>query len=120
VEALAIALFLSVTIKTILDYIAEPLRTKFPNLDLWYFNWIALVLGGCVSWIAGINLFVTYIPNEFLGKLLTAMLIGGGSKLINDVFTNAPGRTMTETRGATNRESFEYGARASTPRPKGW
>ena len=54
-ETLSVALFLSVVIKSVLDYIAEPIRTKFPTLDLWWFNYLALVCGGAVSWLANMK-----------------------------------------------------------------
>ena len=118
-ETLSVALFLSIVIKSVLDYIAEPIRTKFPTLDLWWFNYLALVCGGAVSWLANMNLFATYIDVTWLGKLLTALLIGGGAKLINDVFSNAPSLpTLVSKPGerAVDAETFE----TYYERPIGW
>ena len=117
-ETLSVALFLSVVIKSVLDYIAEPIRTKFPTLDLWWFNYLALVCGGAVSWLANMNLFAVYIDVAWLGKLLTALLIGGGAKLINDVFSNAP-QTVAAQResGKRSLDMVEY---AEVAKPKGW
>lgn len=89
------ALFLAVVVKAILDYVAEPMRMKFPNLDLWWFNYVALVFGGAVSWLAQLNLFADFVTVAWLGQLLTAFLVGGGAKLLNDVFSNAPNRVTT-------------------------
>lgn len=119
-ETLAIALFLAVVVKTILDHIAEPLRTKFPTLDLWWFNYLALVLGGAVSWVASLNLFVAYINVTWLGKLLTALLIGGGAKLINDVFSNAPQTLAAKREMQVNGRSLDMIEYAEVAKPKGW
>lgn len=88
-EALTSALLLAVVVKSVLDAIAEPLRNKFPQLDLWWFDYVALVVGGVAAWFAEINLFAPYFANELLGRLMTAFVIGGGAKLINQVFSNA-------------------------------
>jgi hypothetical protein len=115
-SALAVAIFLAVVVKTILDHIAEPLRLKFPTLDLWWFNYVALVLGGVVSWLAGLDLFGVYIGTPWLARLLTALVVGGGSKLINDVFSNATVGTQ-----ATREPLDAYDLPAvSARRPKGW
>jgi len=106
VAEFATALFLAVVVKAILDYVAEPLRTKFPTLDLWWFNYVALVFGALVSWLADLNLFVDFVATPWLGKLLTAILVGGGAKLLNDVFSNAPNRaTATPLREMRGTES---------------
>jgi hypothetical protein len=114
-SALAVAIFLAVVVKTILDHIAEPLRLKFPNIDLWWFNYVALVLGGAVSWFSGLDLFGVYIGAPWLARLLTALVVGGGAKLINDVFSNVA--VGTKTRGMIDEYDLPAGA---PPRPKGW
>ena len=85
-DALASAVLLAVVVKAVLDYIAEPLRTKFPQLDLWWFNYVALVCGAVVAWFAELNLFASQVPNPILGRILTALVVGGGAKMLNDVF----------------------------------
>lgn len=119
-ETLSVALFLSIVIKSVLDYIAEPIRTKFPTLDLWWFNYLALVCGGAVSWLANMNLFATYIDVTWLGKLLTALLIGGGAKLINDVFSNAPQTIAAKREMQVTGRSLDMIEYAEVAKPKGW
>lgn len=118
-ETLTIALFLSVVVRSFLDYIAEPIRTKFPTLDLWWFNYLAIVVGGVVGWLANINLFAGYFDNVLLGRVLTALLVGGGAKLINDAFATPPALPMITTKAgerAVDAETLE----TFYERPIGW
>lgn len=86
-EALTIALFLSVVANRITEYIVKPVKVKFPNLDLWWLIYPTWVVGGVLAWLAGVDLFAAYFPGAGLvGRLLTAVLVGGGSNLIADVF----------------------------------
>lgn len=110
------ALFLSVVIKAILDYVAEPIRARYPQVDLWWFSYVALVFGGLAAWAAGLNLFVDIIAVPWLGQLLTAFLVGGGAKLINDVFATAPALPTT-THNARVAGTDEV---LSHKRPVGW
>jgi hypothetical protein len=57
-----------------------------PELDLWFLVYIALVTGFLISWFAGVNLFEDQIANALLGRILSGILVGGGSSLIHDVF----------------------------------
>jgi hypothetical protein len=35
--------------------------------------------------LANVNLFAAFIPNELIGKILTAIVAGGGSNLLHDL-----------------------------------
>lgn len=118
-ETLSIALFLSVVVRSFLDYIAEPIRTKFPTLDLWWFNYLAIVLGGVIGWLAELNLFAGYFGNIVLGRIMTALLIGGGAKLINDVFATVPSLPTITTK-AGERDFDTETLEAYRERPIGW
>ena len=86
-ETLTIALFLSVVANRLTEAVVKPLKIKFPALDLWWLIYPTWVLGGGLAWIAGVDLFAAYFPQAGLvGRLLTAVLVGGGSNLIADVF----------------------------------
>ena len=85
-EALTIGLFLSVVNTRIIDCLAAPVRQKFPDFDLWWLIYVALISGGAIAWVAGVNLFAGYIDNETLGRVLSCFLVGGGSSLIHDIF----------------------------------
>ncbi len=86
VEQLVVALLLAVTNSKIVDYVAEPVRKKFPNADLWWLVYVSLVTGACIGWFGEINLFADIVPNVLLGRVLSSVLIGGGASLIHDVF----------------------------------
>lgn len=85
-SALATAAFLSVANTKLIDYIFKPIRLKFPEVDFWWLLYIALVTGGLLSWVSEVNLFIAYIPEETVGRILSAIVIGGGSSLIHDIF----------------------------------
>ena len=118
-EILSVALFLSVVVRSFLDYIAEPIRAKFPTLDLWWFNYLAIVVGGVIGWLAEINLFAGYFGNVALGRIMTALLIGGGAKLINDAFATAPALPPV-TRNARGLDVDSETLDTFYERPIGW
>jgi cell division protein FtsX len=88
---LVIALLLAVTNSEVVDYIKRPIQQKFPKFDLWFFVYVSLATGFVIGWFAEINLFVPFVKEEILGRVLTAILIGGGSSLIYRVFKKPNG-----------------------------
>ncbi len=85
-ESLTIGLFLATVNTKLIDFFAAPVRQRYPNLNLWWLIYIALITGAAIAWVAGVNLFAGYIANEPLGRVLSALLVGGGSSLIHDIF----------------------------------
>jgi len=85
-EALSVALFLAIANKAIVDYLVEPVKKKFPDVDYWFLVYVALVTGGFVGWISQANVFAAYIPDVLAGRVLTSILVGGGASLIHNVF----------------------------------
>lgn len=83
------AVLLAVVNRAIVDYLSAPVKAKFPDLDLWWLVYVAFATGLLVGWFAGVNLFssVEGMP-VLLGRILTAMCIGGGSNLLHDVATH--------------------------------
>lgn len=86
-ELLAVAVLLAVANKTIIDFLVEPIRKRFPDLDLWFVIYVAFVTGGIIGYLANINLF-EFAPGlvGITGRILTACTVGGGSSLIHDIF----------------------------------
>ena len=82
----AIALFLAVANQKIIDYLAAPVRQKWPELDLWWLVYVALFTGAVMAWFAKINLFIEYVPHDLAGRVLTCIVVGGGSSLLHDIF----------------------------------
>lgn len=83
---LELAAFLALAAKSIADGLLEPINQKFPNMDLWWMVYIEWVLGGALAFLAGVNLFSAVLPNALAGQILTAIVVGGGAKLIFKVF----------------------------------
>ena len=81
-----VAVLLAVVNRALIEYLATPIRQKFPDLDLWFLTYLALVTGGIIGWLAGINLFgaIETMP-VLVGRILTAVCIGGGSSLLHDI-----------------------------------
>lgn len=85
-DAFAAAAFLSLVNTTVVDYILKPIKEKFPNLDTWWMVYVSLFTGGVLVWFSGVNLFVSYLPDPLVGRVLTAIVAGGGSNLLYRVF----------------------------------
>jgi hypothetical protein len=85
-EPLAIGILLAVVNQKIIDYVLAPIRQRWPEIDLWWAIYLALAVGAVLAWLANINMFAEYVPDALAGRVLTCILVGGGSSLINDVF----------------------------------
>lgn len=85
-ETLVVAVFLATANYAIVNYLREPIALRFPELDLWWMVYVSYATGVALSLIAGINLFAAYIPNVLAGQIVTALVVGGGSNLIYQVF----------------------------------
>lgn len=96
-ETLASGLFLAAVNTAVIDYLVEPVRKRYPQADLWWVLYLALVTGFAIAWFAGVNLFETHIPNELLGRVLSGILVGGGSSLLHNVFDQPePGEVILD------------------------
>jgi hypothetical protein len=83
-----IAVLLAVVNRALIEYLATPVRRRFPDADLWWLVYVAFVTGGAIGWIAGVNLFSSIAEMPIvLGRILTAACIGGGSNLLHDIAT---------------------------------
>ena len=88
-DILGTALLLEVANTKIVDFFANPAKQKYANVDFWWLIYVALATGAAIAWFADINLFADVIADVLAGRILTAVLIGGGSSLIHDVFDNS-------------------------------
>lgn len=87
---LGIALFLAVANQAIVDALANPIRKKYPNLDMWWLFYVSLATGFVIGWFSGVNIFDGYIDG-LLGQIMTALCVGGGASLIHDIFDAVKG-----------------------------
>lgn len=83
-EQTSVALLLSYVVNGLVQAIAEPIKNKFPEKDLWWLFYVGLVLGAVLSWFANVNLFADVVA-EPIGKILTAVLVGRGSTTVADL-----------------------------------
>lgn len=87
-EALSVGLFLAVASNRIVEYIVAPIQKRNPGVDFWWLLYVTWAAGGVLAWFANINLFEPYIPDaELVGRILTVIVVGGGSQLIHDIFS---------------------------------
>ena len=85
---LTVAIFLSVANNRIIEAVAAPIRKQFPQLSLWWLIYVAWATGGVLAWLSGVNLFAAIVPtlDPLAGRILTAVVVGGGSNLLADLF----------------------------------
>lgn len=83
---LVYAALLATVNSEIVDLIKRPLVQKFPTFDFWFFVYINLGTGFAIGWFAEVNLFIGIIPKMIVGRILSSLLIGGGSSLIYQIF----------------------------------
>ena len=84
-ELLTIASFLVGTTNRIVEHIIKPIFEKL-NWDKFWLAYVSLVVGGGLVWLSGVNLFAAYLPDPLVGRILTAVVAGGGATLLHDVF----------------------------------
>lgn len=115
VEELASALLLATTVKVFLDYVATVIHRRLPEVDLWFFDFIALAIGGVLAWFANVDVFAEFLPAApaWETRLLTAVVIGGGATLINSIFGKQ------SDGGVTSRGFGDY-YETIGPRRSGW
>lgn len=89
-DAFATALFLSVASNRLVEAVVAPIKLKFPALDMWWLIYVTWLVGGGLCYLAGVNLFAAMLPNVMAGQVLTALVVGGGSNLLHDVFQKSP------------------------------
>lgn len=96
-ETLAGGSFLAAVNMAIVNYLIEPVRRRYPNADLWWVLYLALATGFAIAWFAGVNLFEAIIANQLLGRILSGILVGGGSSLIHNIFDQPePGEVILD------------------------
>jgi hypothetical protein len=68
--------------------VGKPMEVAAPGVDRWWLIYVALVAGVALGWFSGVNIFGDVLPAT-VGRVLTAVLIGGGSPLIHSVVNKA-------------------------------
>jgi len=84
VSVLAIIVGFMVLANRLVEALITPIFEKY-NLEKFWLMYVAWVLSGLFVGFANVNLFAAYIPNELIGKILTAVVAGGGANLLHDM-----------------------------------
>jgi hypothetical protein len=90
----AVVIFIAIVNERLIEGFVAPIFDKF-NIDKFWLKYIAWVTGGLLTWLTGVNLFQSYLPSVLAGLILTAIVAGGGSNLLHDLFdrqTDQPAR----------------------------
>jgi len=83
-ELLAIVIGFMVLSNRLVAALITPIFDKYQWEKFWlmYVSW---VLAGVLVFLADANLFEAYIANPLIGKILTAIVAGGGGNLLHDL-----------------------------------
>jgi hypothetical protein len=72
-----------------------PLFDKF-ELDKFWLQYIAWILGGIVIFLSGVNVFAEVLPAyPLVGLVLTALVTGGGANILHDLTDRPEPPTVT-------------------------
>jgi uncharacterized membrane protein len=85
ITAIVAALFLATVANRLVEGFITPIWKKF-EIDTFWLMYIAWAIGGVLVWLGDVNLFSEYIANDLYGKILTAIVAGGGANMIHDIF----------------------------------
>ena len=84
IVTLGVVIGMMVLANRLVAALVTPLWDKY-GWDKFWLMYPAWILAGVLVWLTGVNLFAAYIPNELIGKVLTAIVAGGGSNLLHDL-----------------------------------
>jgi len=84
IVTLGVVIGMMVLANRLVAALVTPLFDKY-GWDKFWLMYPAWILAGVLVWLTGVNLFAAYIPNELIGKILTAIVAGGGSNLLHDL-----------------------------------
>jgi len=84
IVTLGVVIGMMVLANRLVAALVTPLFDKY-SWDKFWLMYPAWILAGVLVWLTGVNLFAAYIPNELIGKILTAIVAGGGSNLLHDL-----------------------------------
>lgn len=92
-SVLMIALFLIAVVERVTEAFFSPICERF-KIDTKWLMYVAWILGGVIVYLANVNLFdFAEKMDPRVGQVLTAIVAGGGSNLLHDLFSNMQRRT---------------------------
>jgi hypothetical protein len=84
VEILIVVIGFMVLANRLVAALITPIFERY-EWDKFILLYVAWVIAGVLVWLSGANLFETYMPSPLVGKILTAIVAGGGSNLLHDL-----------------------------------
>ena len=69
--------------------VGKPLETAAPYFPRWWLIYVSLAGGVAAGWFSTLNVFAETPMPMLEGRILTALLIGGGSQVIHKVVNKA-------------------------------
>jgi type VI protein secretion system component VasK len=98
-DGIAQAVLLATLNKALIDFLAEPALRKWPGLDLWWLNYVALVTGCVIAWFAGVDFLsgAGWVADPLTARILSCLTVGAGTSLINTVFVGQGAGPATRT-----------------------
>lgn len=84
IEALRVALFLSLVARTLVQGLVRPIWERY-KLDKFWLTYIAWGASSGIVALGQVNVFETIIPSHIAGVVLTCALVGGGSNVLHDL-----------------------------------
>ena len=84
IATLGIVIGMMVLANRLVAALITPIFDKY-GLDKFWLMFVSWALSGVFVWLTGVNLFAAYIPNALVGKVLTAVVAGGGANLLHDL-----------------------------------
>lgn len=84
-QAVVVAIFMATVANRLVEGLIKPFYAQFKwdTFTLLYVSW---VVAGLLVWLTGVNLFAPFIPDPLTGKILSAIVAGGGANLLADLF----------------------------------
>ena len=84
IATLGIVIGMMVLANRLVAALVTPIFEKY-GLDKFWLMFVSWALSGVFVWLTGVNLFAAYISNVLVGKVLTAVVAGGGANLLHDL-----------------------------------
>jgi len=84
VVTLGIVIGMMVLANRLVAALITPIFDKY-GWDKFWLMFVSWAIAGVLVWLSGVNLFAAYFPSEIVGKVLTAVVAGGGGNLLHDL-----------------------------------
>ena len=85
-----LAFFLAFVAAVLVEHlVAKPLEAAAPYTPRWWLIYVSLVVGAVLGWFFEVNVFAMLAIPAIVGRIVTALLIGGGTQVLHKVVNKA-------------------------------